>query len=114
MKYGQLAENKKIDTAIYQCFEFICEEDERKFVKKFRQQPHDQSQVLHSFRELILGAFLASNGFEVKHDYAIDNKTPDWSIFDNGDLFKQCPTLGGVLYFEESAGRDIFKYIRNP
>jgi hypothetical protein len=32
----------------------------------------------------------------------------------DGGLFKQCPTLGGVLYFEESAGRYIFKYIRNP
>jgi hypothetical protein len=206
MKYGQLAGNRRINDTIYRCFEHLREEDVRKFVQKFRKQPHDQNQVLHTFRELLVGAFLASNGFNVRYDHEIDGKTPDWSILNDalealciievtnfhidkvtedamkqkvefgdtwcgfvqpnndrlyqrlqekndkyeklakkhnisyvvavfgdfmadlepeelqeclfkdhtGGLFKQCPTLSGVLSFEESLGQYIFKYIQNP
>lgn len=82
MKYGQIAGNNSINAMIYRCFEYICEEDERRFVKQFQEQPHDSDQIMHTFRELVLGAFLSSKGLRVKHDYVIDNKTPDWSILD--------------------------------
>jgi len=82
VKYGQLTGNNSINAMIYRCFAYICEEDERKFVKKFREQPHDSDQIMHTFRELVLGGYLSSKGFRVKHDYVIDNQTPDWSIFD--------------------------------
>lgn len=82
MKYGQIAGNKQINGLIYRCFQYICEEDEQKFVKKFREQPHDSDQVMHTFRELVLGAYLGSNGFKVRHDYAVDTQTPDWCILD--------------------------------
>lgn len=205
MKYGQLAGNQSINATIYRCFEHICEEDARTFVKKFREQPHDKEQVMHTFRELILGAFLASNGFRVRYDQKVDGKTPDWIVSDDtssiqgivelinfhidrvtenvlkremevgriwcdwvqpnndrlyqriwgkadiyeklakkhnvpyvvavfgeftaaveleevhqclfedhGGLFNLCSTLSGVLFFEESAGRYSFKYIKNP
>lgn len=205
MKYSQLAENREINDSIYRYFEYIRDEDIRKFVKKFGEQPHNENQVLHTFRELILGAFLASNGFKVQYDREIDGKTPDWSIFSDaaelqgiveltnfhpdkttentimqelktgniycdwqpnnndrlyqriqekadhyenlirthnvpytvavfgeftaaveldelneclfkdhgGGLFRQCPALSGVLFFQESAGQYIFKYIKN-
>lgn len=80
MKYGQIAGNKHINAMIYRCFEHISEEDEQKFVKKFREQPPDGDQIMHTFRELILGAYLSSNDFEVRHDYLIGTKTPDWCI----------------------------------
>lgn len=83
MKYGQIAGNKNINSAIYQCFEHLCEEDQQRFVKKFREQPHDSDQIMHTFRELILGAYLSVRGFRVKHEYAVDGKTPDWCILDN-------------------------------
>lgn len=83
MKYGQLAKNRKINDTIYRCFEYISEEDARKFVKKFSEQPHEDSQILHTFRELVLGAFLASNGFNISHEHMIDSKKPDWSILDS-------------------------------
>jgi hypothetical protein len=35
---------------------------------------------MHTFRELVLGAFLSHRGFKVKYDYAIDNQTPDWCL----------------------------------
>lgn len=80
MKYGEIAPNKAINEMIYRCFEHIPEEDVRKFVKKFRDQPPDGDQIMHTFRELVLGAYLSSNGFELRHEYEIGGKTPDWCI----------------------------------
>ena len=83
MKYGQIAESKKINYAIYRYFEHLCEEDKQRFVKKFREQPHDSDQIMHTFRELILGAYLSSRGFQVRHEYLAGGKTPDWCILDS-------------------------------
>ncbi len=81
--YGQIAESNRIGYAIYQCFEHLCCEDQQRFVKKFREQPHDSDQIMHTFRELILGAYLSSRGFRVRHEYSVESKTPDWCILDN-------------------------------
>lgn len=83
MKYGQIAGSKKVNCAIYYCFEHLCDKDQQRFVKKFREQPHDSDQIMHTFRELILGAYLSSRGFEVRHEYSVESKTPDWCIFNN-------------------------------
>ena len=83
MKYGQISRDKNINEFIYFCFQFICEEDQKKFIKKFRKQPHDSDQVMHTFRELILGAYLSSIGFNVRNDFSINAKTPDWCILDD-------------------------------
>ena len=81
-KYGQIAGSKKISDAIYSCFQFLNEREAEKFVRQFKKQPHDEGQVMHTFRELILGAYLAKYDFQMCHDYEIDSKTPDWSILD--------------------------------
>jgi hypothetical protein len=83
MKYGVIAENFTINTAIYRCFEFLPEADAKAYVKKFREQPHDQEQAMHTLRELILGTILATKGFTVTSKRKINGKTPDWSIVDN-------------------------------
>lgn len=83
MKHGRIAGSKYINTFIYHCFEFMCEEDERRFLKKFREQPHNSDQIMHTFRELVLGAHLNSRGFRVRHDCTIDAQTPDWCILDD-------------------------------
>lgn len=80
MKYGQIAKAPLVNDAIYRCFDFISEEDARQFVKKFRDQPHSESQVLHTLRELAIGAFLGSQGFTVHSEPDIAGKTPDWMI----------------------------------
>lgn len=83
LKYGQIAGNKSINETIYRCFGHICEKDAPKFVKKFRSQLNDNTQVMHTFRELILGAYLASRGFVAKYELEIDGKTPDWCLVDD-------------------------------
>lgn len=80
MKHGQIAGNRRLNTLIYRCFEYICEEDEQKFVKRFREQPPTSDQIMHTVRELILGAYLCASDFIVRYDYVIDKQTPDWCI----------------------------------
>ncbi len=82
-KYGQIAENARINQAIYDCFIYLNEKEQGKFVKKFKKIPHQQIQVMHTFSELILGAYLAANDMRVEHERQIDGKTPDWSILDS-------------------------------
>lgn len=86
MRYGRIAGNDSINAAIYRCFDVITEADVKAFVKKFAEQPHDQAQVFHTFRELILGAFLASNDLAVRSERLVAGKTPDWSVLDGEDL----------------------------
>ena len=63
----------------------------RKFVKKFRVQPHNEDQVMHTFRELILGAFLSMNGLKVRYEFKIDSKSPDWCILNDDE------SLSGII-----------------
>ena len=88
MKYGQIAGNKHLNELIYRCFSYISDDDERKFVKKLREQPSESEQILHTVRELILGAYLGSNGFKVEYDREVNNQTPDWCILD--DTLAKC------------------------
>lgn len=82
-QYGQIAESQVVNAFIYFCFEEIEESIQHKFVKRFRQQPHDQAQVMHTFRELILGAYLLAVGFQVCYEQCLQGKTPDWLIVDD-------------------------------
>ncbi len=87
MKYGQIAGNSSINTTIYRCFEHIVDEDARRFVKKFREQLADNEQVMHTFRELLVGGFLASNAVRVRYDHVLDGTTPDWvMVAGDGEL----------------------------
>jgi hypothetical protein len=80
MKHGQIAGNRSINALIYRCFEYISGEDEQKFVSSFREQPHDSRQIMHTFRELVLGAYLAANGLSVRYELPTEGLSPDWTI----------------------------------
>lgn len=88
MPYGQISRNDSINNTIYRCFDYICSEDQRKFIKKFRDQPNDSEQIMHTFRELILGAYLNSMNLKVVYDYWINNESPDWCILDSKSSIK--------------------------
>jgi hypothetical protein len=80
VKYGRIAENASINAAIYRCFEYVSEPDAQTFARAFGRLPHDGDQIMHVFRELILGGFLASRGQRVAYDQRVNGQTPDWSI----------------------------------
>lgn len=79
-QYGQIAGSNRINCFIYRCFEYITEEDQQKFVRQFQQQPDDSDQIMHTLRELVLGAYLNSRGFRTRYDCLINGGTPDWTI----------------------------------
>jgi hypothetical protein len=83
MSYGPISPNESINHTIYECFKYIHQEDVRKFLKEFKQLPNESDQILHTFRELILGAFLNSHGFPCRYNYQINNNSPDWCITEN-------------------------------
>jgi hypothetical protein len=85
VKYGQIAGSTSVNAAIYRCFEFISERDAESFVRKFAAQRHDNDQVMCTFRELILGAFLGSKGLAVEHERPLAGKTPDWTVLQNAN-----------------------------
>lgn len=82
MSIEYFSENWKIDETIKYCFQFISENDVQNFIHKFRKQPHQHIQIMHTFHELVLGAFLAQNHLRVRNEYRIENQTPDWVVID--------------------------------
>lgn len=105
MSYGQIAGSSRVNAAIYRCFEFIPESDAARFVRKFAEQPHDEDQVMHTFRELILGAFLGSRGLTVQSERPIAGKTPDWSVLCGGEL--QCVIELTDFHTDQSTEEDM-------
>jgi len=83
MKYGQISADRSTNAFIYCCFEYICEDDQRKFVRKFHEQQHVSDQIKHTLMELVLGAYLSSCDMKLRYDYAINSETPDWCILDD-------------------------------
>lgn len=82
MEYGQIAVSKSINETIYRCFDRIYDGDVPRFVRKFKEQLNDDTQVMHTFRELVLGAYLASRGLDVRYEFRFDEATPDWCFVD--------------------------------
>jgi len=85
MSYGQISANESINVTIYDCFQHLERPDVERFAREFQSQPHDGSQVLHTFRELVLGSYLARRGFRVRAYHKYDGQVPDWSIFGEKD-----------------------------
>jgi hypothetical protein len=77
--YGPLAGNSRISARINQLLPLLDEEDQRKFLKKFRNEAAEQA--AHTFRELVLGAFLLKNGFIARYEMVLGGKTPDWLLY---------------------------------
>ena len=82
-EYGKISDNRSINQYIYHCFKYICKEDQKKFLKKFRKNAHDSDEIMHIFRELILGAYLGYNNLKIRYEFNINGQTPDWSIVTN-------------------------------
>jgi hypothetical protein len=82
MEREQLVENSSINETIYRCLEYIQEKDREKFLRKFCQLKNVDNQFQHTYRELLIGAFLVSRKNGVHYNKEIDNQTPDWILQD--------------------------------
>jgi hypothetical protein len=57
---------------------YLSVQDQHKFRKEFENRADDEEQVLHMFRELLAGAFMAREGFTPRYAPNIGGQTPDW------------------------------------
>jgi hypothetical protein len=76
-KYGTISPVPTTDNLIYECFQVLTEADQRKFVKKFKAQAAVE-EANHTLRELVLGAYVARQGFDPQYEPEIDGRTPEW------------------------------------
>lgn len=88
MKYSQILNHDNSAALIKNSFEHLCSDDVKKFQKNFKD--HNGTQVVHTLRELVLGAYLKANGFFVRYEYVIEGETPDWSILSAQDESVLC------------------------
>ena len=82
-KHGEIIGDKKINEYICYFFEYVCKGNQQRLKRKFRNLKSESSQIMHTLRELILGAHLSASGFRVRYDFVINNQTPDWCILDD-------------------------------
>jgi len=59
----------------------IPERSKSKFLKKYNSDLEHQHDLL---KELQIGYFLSRTGLEIEYDKAINGKTPDWTVLQNG------------------------------
>lgn len=88
MNILHFTDNQNINLWINYCLSLLDSEDVPKFIKSFKNYSSKDQQSLHVFRELILGAYLRSNGIKVRNNFKISNKTPDWTVIDNAMNYK--------------------------
>jgi len=82
-KHGDIIGDKKINEYICYFLEYVCEENQQRLKRKFRKLESESNQIMHTLRELILGAYLSASGFRVRYDFVTNNQTPDWCILDD-------------------------------
>lgn len=85
METTQLAGNQSINQLIHRCLGFLHEEDQQRFVRKFRRQSQDENSAMHTFKELLVGAYLRGAQFDARYERKYGNRTPDWSLYSDGE-----------------------------
>jgi hypothetical protein len=90
MKVEEFSGNPGLNDCIAACLWHLEAGDAARIARKLRSNAGapDKREFLHTFRELILGAYLAHNGFRVRTFEKHDGKDPDWSIVDDGGTLR--------------------------
>lgn len=76
-----IAGNPVVNAEIHRCFDAIGDITiARRFVKRFESLRRDNWEVMNIYRELLVGGFLADNGYRVRHEEPLGPLTPDWFV----------------------------------
>ncbi len=78
--------NESINYCISECVQYFEGADRAKIEGKLREDARakDHSTFLHTFRELLVGSYLARRGYRVRPYQEYGEQTPDWSAFGEG------------------------------
>ena len=108
MRFGQLAGNDHINARIYKLLDGVDPLDVTAFVRKFRSDSDEQ--CFHTFRELILGAHLRTQGWNVRYGQRVGSKTPDWVNLDcDGRVAEIIDVV--TLHQQHNIDRDISNHL---
>jgi hypothetical protein len=67
-----------VQSSIPRALSHLCEQDQSTFRKKFSEQSGNNHQAMHTFRELLVGVFMAQQEYKPRYEPNIDGLTPDW------------------------------------
>ena len=67
-----------VQASIPRALTYLTTRDQNRFRKKFSEQAQDEHQVMHTFRELLVGVFMSRQGYAACYERNIDGLTPDW------------------------------------
>lgn len=73
-----------VQPSIERALSYLSERDQIVFRKKLKEQSEDEHQVMHTFRELLVGVFLAQQGYTPCYEPRLDGLTPDWQFQHDG------------------------------
>lgn len=76
----EISESLSINVVANRYLQYVHPDDVRKFLRKFRTHPPAGDEMVHTLQELGFGAFLRSQNIDVRHEWPVDGKTPDWVI----------------------------------
>jgi hypothetical protein len=78
--------NPSINDCIYECFQYLDEQDVTAFKRKIESYSRldDKGEFFHTFRELIVGSYLARKDYRVRWQKKYGALTPHWSILGPG------------------------------
>lgn len=79
--FGILSEGDdelSVQSSIPRALGYLSPRDQNAFLKKFSEQVEDEHQVMHTFRELLAGVFMAQQGYTPSYEPDIGGLTPDW------------------------------------
>lgn len=79
-----IAGNPAVDRTIRKCLGEIPVSVARVVERRLRSVATDDD-GMHTFHELLIGAYLARCGWTVEYERLIDGKTPDWTLIEDGD-----------------------------
>ena len=82
MTREEFAGNSSINESIHDCFQHLEAADVSKIRQKLRAHARadNKREFFHTFRELILGSYMARNGFRVRGYQKYGGQDPDWSV----------------------------------
>lgn len=73
-----------VQETIPRALSYLSEKNQNAFRKKFSEQSEDNHQAMHTFRELLVGVFMAQQRYTPSYEPKIDGLTPDWHFQDDG------------------------------
>lgn len=78
-----------VQESILRALSYLSLRDQNAFRKKFSEQGGDEHQVMHTFRELLVGVFMAQQAYRPTYEPNIEGLTPDWHF--------QCDACGEFI-----------------